>query len=500
MIGTTEIKGLDPLSNNPLYRQVFEKIRALIESRGLREGERLPATRELAGSLGLNRATVSAAYELLEAEGLIKGHVGRGSFVCAPPAGSSRGHAPHGIDWDDLLDSGNRSFRQGGAPAPAEISFATSQPSGLLFPIDEFRLTCREVIESDAAQSILQLGTPQGYAPLRRYLLENARAEGVARPSDDILITSGCQQGLDLLQRVLAPHGETVLIEDPVYPGLRNAFQRGGARLIGIPVDAEGIDFEYLERATSRERPRLIVVTSNFQNPTGATLPLSRRKAVLDVAARAGVVVIENDIYGDLRYEGGRLPPLKLLDDTGDTVLLRSFSKLAFPGLRVGWVIGPRALIEKLTEAKQWSDLHTDQLSQAVLLRFAESGRLREHRERMLCAGRERLRMAISACSRHLPEGSTFTRPSGGMNLWVRLPAPLDAGELLQRAEREGVTYLPGRFFGVSGADPGGLRLSFAGLAPEKIDAGIAVLGQVFASELERVRSYVGQEQVPALV
>ncbi len=497
LIGISDITGLDPSSDNPLYRQVSEKIRAIIQSGALRDGERLPATRELAGSLGLNRATVSAAYDLLEAQGLLKGHVGRGSFVCAPQV-----HATRGIDWGDVLDSGThlRLPQPANAPAPGAISFATSQPSGLLFPLEEFRATCGEVIESDAAQAILQLGSPQGYAPLRRYLFEAAQAEGVARASDDILITSGCQQGLDLLQRVLAPHGQTVLIEDPVYPGLRNAFQRGGARLIGIPVGPDGIHLEYLERAISRERARLVVVTSNFQNPTGATLPLGRRKALLELAGRAGVLLVENDIYGDLRYEGAHIDPVKRLDETGDTILLRSFSKLAFPGLRVGWVIAPRPLIEKLTEAKQWSDLHTDQLSQAVLLRFAESGRLEEHRQRMLAAGRERLRSAIAACQRHLPEGSTFTRPGGGMNLWVRLPAPLDAGELLARAEREGVTYLPGRFFGVSATESGGLRLSFAGLAPDKIDTGVRVLGRIFRNELDRVRAYARVESVPAMV
>ena len=164
---------------------------------------------------------------------------------------------------------------------------------------------------------------------------------------------------------------------------------------------------------------------------------------------------------------------------------------MAFPGLRVGWVIGPRPLIEKLTETKQWSDLHTDQLSQAVLLRFAESGRLEEHRERMLVAGRERLRAALEACAAYLPSGAKFTRPRGGMSLWIELPATLDAAELLPRAEREGVNYLPGKFFAVSRPQPNGLRISFAGMTPEEIRSGLAILGRIFKEELERVRAHV---------
>jgi 2-aminoadipate transaminase len=324
--------------------------------------------------------------------------------------------------------------------------------------------------------------------------------EGVARDSDDILITSGCQQAFDLLQRVLVPNGETVVLEDPVYLGQRNAFERGGARLIGVPVDANGIDLENLERVIARERPRLLAVISNFQNPTGATLPLSTRKALLRLTQSAGVIVIENDIYGPLTYEGDPIPTIKRLDETGDTVLLRSFSKIAFPGLRVGWIIGPRAVIAKLTEAKLWSDLHTDQLSQAVLLRFAQSGRLAEHRRHMLEAGRERLHAALAACEKYLPREAGFTRPRGGMSLWVTLPAALDAGELLPRAEREGVTYLPGRYFAVSHPQPNSLRISFAGMAPDQIREGIAILGRIFQEELERVRAHSPFAEAPAMV
>ena len=197
-------------------------------------------------------------------------------------------------------------------------------------------------------------------------------------------------------------------------------FERSGARLAGVPVGPNGMDVDSLERTVLREKPRLLAVTSNFQNPTGATLPLSARRALLRITHAAGMVVVENDIYGPLAYEGDPIPPIKRLDETGDTILLRSFSKIAFPGLRVGWIVAPRPLIEKLTETKQWTDLHSDQLSQAVLLRFAESGRLERHRQRMLIAGRERLHAALGACEEFLPAEAKFTRPSGGMSLWIR--------------------------------------------------------------------------------
>jgi 2-aminoadipate transaminase len=243
----------------------------------------------------------------------------------------------------------------------------------------------------------------------------------------------------------------------------------------------------------------VLVTTPNFQNPTGATVPHEARLELLKIARRRGLAVIENDTYGDLRYWGRPVPSLKELDEDGRVILLRSFSKVTFPGLRVGWVAGPGPLISRLAEAKQLADLHTDQLSQAVLLRFAESGRLAAHREKVVEAGAERLRAVLAACERYLPHGTNFTRPEGGMNLWVRLPRPLDSSELLPRAHRDGVAYMPGRFFEVSRSDPGALRLSFAGLRPEEIRRGLEILGRIVSSELARARS-TPRTPAPAMV
>jgi 2-aminoadipate transaminase len=460
---------LDVNSDTPLYRQLSQHFIAEIESGHLGEGERLPATRELAGQLGLNRTTIAAAYELLESEGWISGEVGRGSFVRRRSQEVSR----KAIAWNELLPSPT-SFRPGiGHGNGPIISFATSRPSEQLFPLDEFRQTCTEVLGDPALSSMLQLGSPGGYEPLRRRLLEEAREEGVAGPQDDIIITNGCQQALDLICRILVRPGDPVAIEDPVYPGLKNLFNQAGAQLIGIPVGK--VD------QIGNHRPRLVVVTPNFHNPTGETLSLAARQELLRLP---GSVIVENDIYGSLRYEGQPIPTLKQLDANGGTILIRSFSKIAFPGLRVGWVIAPRPVIQRLMEAKQLTDLHTDQFSQAVLLRFHESGRLAAHQKDMLLAGAERLRAILRACGHFLPVGSTFSRPQGGMNLWVQLPEFLDAGELLARAQASGVSYLPGKHFSVSRNWSSALRLSFAGLSTQQIEKGVSLLGEVFSGEM----------------
>jgi 2-aminoadipate transaminase len=464
---------LDPGSEVPLYRQLHESIRRSIVSGQIVQGERLPANRELAGLLGVNRTTIAAAFELLESEGLIKCLVGRGTFVDASKVQIS---------------------------PETGISFASSRPPEDQFPIEEFRVTCREVIDSSEASNILQLGSAAGYGPLRRWVLNEVRKRGAASADDDILITSGVQQAFDLIQRVVASRGETVLMEDPVYPGVRNVFQRGGARVVGIPVGPDGIDLAALELALEKERARVMVLTPNFQNPTGTTIPEFVRVQILELARRAGTMVVENDLYGAMRYSGADVPPMKTLDRTGETILLGGFSKIAFPGLRVGWAIGPRAFIAQLTEAKEVSDLHSDQLSQAVLLRFAESGRLAEHHRKTRAAGLDRLKACMEGCAVELPKGSTFTRPEGGMNAWVNLPEPMDASELAVKAAAEGVSYLPGRYFAVARPHTHSLRLSFAGIAPEEIRRGLRILGSVFRKEQERARRGYRTEPSPALV
>lgn len=438
---------IDSQSALPLYRQVYEGLREAILAGQLREGDRLPPTRDLAAQLGLNRATVTAAYDLLEEAGMVSGQVGRGSFV----------------------------KRSGGDEEP-EISFATSRPAAELFPLEEVREVTAEVMRRDAGV-VLQLGSPLGYGPLREYLAAEAVREGAMDPeADDLLITSGCQQALDLIQKALVRPGERVLVGEPVYPGVKNAF----AGQLTVDAREAGIVAE--------------VVTPSFRNPTGYTMTLAERKAL---AAQGGRLLVEVDIYSRLRYAGKPLPTVRSLGGTERTLLLRSFSKIAFPGLRVGWVIGPKAVVQKLATAKQWTDLHSDQLSQAILLEFARSGQLDKHLARVLAAGRLRLETTLRVLEEVLPEGSGFTRPEGGMNLWVTLPPGCDAEAVLEKARREKVAFLPGRYFAVGNGLKENLRLSFAGLSPQRIELGLRRLAPILESEAAMARQF--REPLPEM-
>jgi 2-aminoadipate transaminase len=444
MIQLPQINGQSEI---PLYRQLYEGLKGNILAGSLRDGDRLPPTRDLALQLGLNRATVSAAYALLEEDGLVNGQVGRGSFV-----------------------------QSKGTSEAKEISFSTSRPAEELFPLDEVREVTAEVMRRSAAQ-VLQLGSPLGYTPLRQYLMEEATAEGVFDPDlDDLLITSGCQQALDLIHKALIGNTGFVYAEEPIYPGVRNAFGRA------LTVDASQPGIE----AT--------IVTPSFRNPTGYTMSLAERQQLAEPGRR---LLIEVDIYARLRYEGEALPTIRSLGAGERSLLLRSFSKIAFPGLRVGWVIGPKALIQKLATAKQWTDLHSDQLSQAILLEFARSGRLDAHLARVLEAGRLRLKTTLDTLEQVLPAGSRFSRPQGGMNLWVSLPTGCDSAAVLEKARREGVSYLPGRYFSVSTPMNESFRLSFAGLTPSRIVEGLRRLGPLFEEEAKIASRY--QDPLPAM-
>ena len=480
-------------ADEPLYRQVADALAAAMRQGEIAPGERLPATRELAEHLSLNRATISAAYAVLEQAGLLAGQVGRGSFAVG------RRPAP------DLTHSAAASTTVAALAVPpassahqVEVNFSSSRPDEAAFPIAAVQALAHQVIDSPELSDILQLGSSYGYAPLRRYLLEEALAENVAGPSDDLLITNGCQQGLDLLARIFTP--ATVALEDPCYHGLLRAFARSGCSILPVPVTGCGLDLQRLEQLLQRQQPKLVIVTPSFQNPTGATLPLADRRRLLRLAETHKFLLVENDIYSQLRYAGSPLPSLKELDESGQVILLRSYSKVAFPGLRVGWVVARRELIARLAEEKQIADLHSDQLAQAVLLQFARSGELQRHLERTRAAGADRLRAILQACGRYLPPGSLWTQPEGGMSLWVELPGGLRADELLRACRKQGVDFLPGSHFSPTNGHPHALRLSFGGLSPERIELGLEVLGAAAAAELTALEQRKYAEPAMALV
>jgi 2-aminoadipate transaminase len=488
-------------SHIPLYVQLRDQVRALVHGGELRPGDRIPATRELAVQLGVHRTTVANAYAELESEGLIQGHVGRGTFICNNGNGSKITPAPPtlngngGIRWeslfadergDDLLSRLTQSATED------SISFVAARPDSNLFPVAELAQCCQTVMKREGPE-LLQMGPSDGYPPLKAALVEMLRAEGLAIKDENLVITGGGQQALDLLCKAFLRPGDSVLLENPTYPGAIAVFASARVRCLGVPVHSEtepgaipGVDVAALEATLLSNRVKLMVLTPDFQNPTGTTLPLATRRRILEIAARYQVPIVEDHIYARLHAEGQRVPTFKQLDRSNTVIQIDSFSKVAFPGLRVGWCVAPASVIERLRLVKQTTDLHTDQLAQAVFAEFMKRGLLTRHISKMRKVYARRLDAMQAALKRHMPEGTNWTHPTGGMCLWVELPAGFDASELLIHVRERGVLFAPGRYFFLQNPQPNTLRLSFSNVDERQIARGVEALAGLLKQEMRK--------------
>lgn len=487
---------LDTSLHKPLYVQIRDQIRERILSGALPIGERLEPSRELAKRLGVHRTTVSNAYADLEAEGLIEGTVGRGTFVATYVATLRqstpvRRRASSDFYWDSFFAPDQEDDSLGrlmaSALEPGVISLAATHASSELCPVDLVRRATEAVMRREGAK-LVEYGSSDGYPPLKRYLQARLQRDGIAVEADELIITSGCQQSLDLLRRILVGPGDAVACENPTYPGLSQAFDLPGTRLIGIPVGPEGMDLDYLEAVLEQTKLKLILANPNFHNPTGRSMPLAARKRLLELAARFQVPVAEDDIYGLLRYTGREIPPLKTMDTTGLAIYLNSFSKIGFPGFRVGWIAASRRVVERLRTAKQRSDLHTNILGQAVLEEFCRRGWLDKLIRKTRKVYARKLGVLRRAAEETFPPEVTVDYPEGGMAAWVELPAGLDAGELLGKARDQRVVFAPARFFYFQNPRHNALRLCFTTVSDEQLDKAVRILGALLRSEVRRVR------------
>jgi 2-aminoadipate transaminase len=480
----------------PLARQIQAHLERLIAGRLLAPGVKLPATRELAHSLGVNRATVALAYDELVAAGWARAHVGQGTFVAGPPDGTAVVTEPPAqpLNWSALLSRSARIVESEGerarAAAPTAtrdgvISFAGGMPDSGLFPTDAFRRALNEVIREEG-ESLLQYYPVGGYPPLRRYLATYLLRFGLEARADDILIVNGSQQGFDLIARTLLDPGDAVAIEQPTYPRAMQVFRSFGASLLAVDRDADGPRVDAFERLLERQVPKLFYCQPCAHNPTGLTIRRDVGARLLAAAARYQVPIVEDGFDGSLYY-GDRPPaPLKALDRDGVVVYIGTFSKVLFPGLRLGWLVAPAPLAERLRAAKQLADLHTSALLQAAVHRFCERRLLDRHVARIAGEYRRRRDALVSALKRRMPEDVTWTEPEGGFSLLVTLPAGLDATALLPRAVERGVAYTPGAAFWVNGSGERTLRLSFSSMPGGKIDEGVRRLGDLVRATRKR--------------
>lgn len=372
---------------------------------------------------------------------------------------------------------------------PDVISFAGGLPAPDVFPVAQFQQACNVVLKDLGAQA-LQYSTTEGYPPLRQLIADTAEGYyGLKVPADEIQITSGSQQALDFVGRLFINRGDLILVESPTYLGALQAWNVYGAQYITVPIDEHGMIVDQLEQAL-RAGPKLIYVLPNFQNPSGVTLSLERRKKLVELADKYGVPIVEDDPYGRLRYEGEHIPPVFVLDrqmrggQGSNVIYMSTFSKLLAPGLRLAWVIAPPEVIRRVVMIKQAADLHTSSFNQIVAYEVGKSGFLDEHVKLIRATYKERRDVMLEAMDELFPPEVQYTRPEGGMFLWGVLPEDVDTAEIFKQAVEKKVAYVPGSAFYPNDGGRNTLRINYSFSTPEQIREGVNRLGMLFKEVL----------------
>lgn len=385
---------------------------------------------------------------------------------------------------------------------PDIISFAGGLPAPELFPMEAFQDACERVLARHGRRA-LQYSTTEGFEPLREYIVDKMAQYGIRAAPENVLITSGSQQALDLLGKLLINPGDKILTERPTYLGALQAWRAYQAEFVSVPVDDDGIRTDLMEKALCTG-PKFMYILPNFQNPGGVTLSMERRQALIELSDRYGIPIVEDDPYGELRFEGEHLPPLVVADAyqlngqamfdhsengrgyyRGNVIYLSTFSKTLAPGLRLGWIVAPTEVIHRCVMAKQGMDLHTSTFVQMVAYEVVKNEFLKAHVREIRAVYRERRDVMLAALSHYFPAGITWTRPKGGLFLWVTLPEAMDSVAVLEKAIKNKVAFVPGSAFYPEGGGQNTFRLNFSNAQPEQIKTGIRRLGQVLAAEMD---------------
>ncbi|MGB2696527.1 MAG: PLP-dependent aminotransferase family protein [Candidatus Zixiibacteriota bacterium] len=366
---------------------------------------------------------------------------------------------------------------------PDVISFAGGLPAPELFPVEELKEACDRVLSISGPRS-LQYSLTMGHRPLREFLAERYTQRGIPATPDNIMITSGSQQGLDLIGRVFLDSGSFVVVEDPTYLGALQAFEAYNPHYHTVSMDEEGMVVSEVEEAIKKKKPRFIYAVSNFQNPSGITMTEERRQKLVELAKEYYIPVIDDNPYGELRYAGEDLPSLKKLG--GDLLIeLGTFSKIISPGLRIGWIFTSAEIMRLFERMKEGVDLHTNTFAQFMVYEYIKAGNLEKHIKLIKSEYSKRRKVMIESLEKYCPNYVRWTKAEGGLFLWVFLPEHVSATELLKKALEKKVAYVPGKPFYVHGDTDNTLRLNFSNATPEQIEEGIKRLAKVFEENVK---------------
>ncbi len=463
----------------PLYEQLVKALEGAVEAGELKNGERLPSERELAGRLKLSRTTVAGAYRELESRGLVRSHVGRGTFVCARPEPSDAPFAWRGKVSASVARLGNSlSLRHLTKDVlnTKIISFAASSPSLECFPVEAYQRATERVLHR-SRDAALGLSPTEGQPRLRELVAARFKTR-----AERVLILSGSQQGLDLVARCLLDPGDSVVMDRPGYVGAIQTFRAAGANLVGW--DVLRADLGELEDLVMRYRPKLIYTDPTFQNPTGRVLPLRERQELLKLAARYRVPIIEDNPWQETYLDAPPPPTLYHLDTHNIVIHLSTFSKIFAPGLRIGWLVASEYIVDQLASIKQYEDVSSEGLTQLVLAELLQGGLFDDHLAGLRKEHAGKRDLMIKALRRHVPPRAfEFNTPRGGLHLWGRLNEGVSARQLLRQTLAKGVAFAPGEMFYSDGGGRHELRLCFTSVAAVKIEEGVKRLAEILARE-----------------
>jgi DNA-binding transcriptional MocR family regulator len=486
-------------ADTPLYRQVHAELAHQIRAGELRPGSRLPSIRSLAQRLGVSLITIVQAYDALASEGLVHSAVGRGTFVGAPfrPPHSGNGKTGEArtlaadVEWQTAVPVYLRAPRIAAMQAllrPALrgdiVSLAGGTPDPTLFPLRTLGRLWRRVMAVEDPR-FLQYGTPQGDHGLRTWIAGHCGSLGISARVDDVLITSGSQQAIDLVARTFVGPGDYVLMESPTFPTALDIFEGRNAKLVGVPVDPEGMRVDIAEVLVERYRPRLVYTVPTAQNPTGVTMSEERRQRLSALARRHNLIILEDDTCSEFTYDADAPPAVKAFDTGSHVVFIKSFSKTVIPGLRVGCIVARGAALDRLIESKSVVDRFTSPLIQRTLWRYLSNRQYLRDLDTARETYRRRRDTVLRALEASMPPGVTWTHPAAGFNLWVNLPDGVAASEAFEEGLKEGVACGLGDLFLPHTPPPSGLRVSFADKPEVTISEGVRRL----AHALERLMS-----------
>lgn len=463
----------DRLSDQTLFQQIADDLERRISYGEFPAGSLLPSERKLAEQLGVNRSTVIQAYAELRAHGIIESRSGSGTRVSKYKWGATPKHTPN---WHRYAEGGNflpnlpflRRIREALGHNQALIDFASGELAGDLSPVEEINLLMSE----HEYTSYLGYDNPQGYIPLRQALVSYLKQyRGIQTTEESILITSGSQQSLYLITQCLLSPGDAVAIEDPSYCYSLPMFQSAGLRLFRLPVDDKGVRPDDIRSLYKKHRIKMVFINPNFQNPTGAVLDAERRKELLDVASELGLPIVEDDPFSLTAYDGVPPMPLKSIDPIGSVLYIGSFSKIAASGLRIGWMVAPHSVVERLADARQQMDFGLSVIPQRVAAQFLKSAYFVPHLERLRMHLLYKRDLLIEALHKELHELVSFTVPQGGLHLWCKIIPEVNDNKLLEEAIRRGVIFVPGSVYG---SESGYVRFTYARARADEIGPGIS--------------------------